>query len=255
MKSLRDYVYSNNFFVVAHRGSSGTAPENTMAAFQEAIDAGAMMIETDVQFTTDGKIIAFHDFALDRTAQGPDKEEDFSYESVRNLDVGSWFDEKFADQRIPELKDILELLNDKAYLDLEIKSRTGKESDDDLKKIIRTIYDYSYEDKMMFCSFNYRLLQRIKELDKRMRIGAIKLPDDYSLPSELAKEIQIDAYICSLEEVKHRLCEDAIKNDIFMAVYSIDSSEDLKKIMGYHVQAIATNYPAKIMQELAAMKS
>ena len=255
MKTLREFVYTNKLFTVAHRGSSGTAPENTMAAFSEALESGAMMIETDVQFTADGEIIAFHDFSLDRLANGPKDEEEFTYSSVKDLDVGSWFDPKFEDERIPKLEDILKLLSGKTYLDLELKTRKGKESDDNLKKLIRTIYDYGFEDKMMFCSFNYGLLQRIKEIDKKLHIGAIKLPDDYTLPSELARTIKIDAFICALDELKHRVCEDAVKNNIFIGVYSVDTSEDLKKVLGFDVKAIATNFPEKITQELRSVRS
>ena len=94
--------------VVAHRGSSGTAPENTMAAFRLAVAAGADMIEFDVRMTRDFELVVHHDRSLGRTSDGSGRIWDLTLGDLRGSDAGSWFAKKFAGERIPTLRQVLE---------------------------------------------------------------------------------------------------------------------------------------------------
>src|SRR5690606_15509633 len=102
--------------VVAHRGSSGTAPENTMAAIVQGVEAGAEMVEIDGQHTSEGRLIVFHDQVLGRTTSGTGRVAAHTYEQIARLDAGSWMDGRYAGEPVPLLLDVLEYLRGRAYL-------------------------------------------------------------------------------------------------------------------------------------------
>jgi len=94
--------------VIAHRGASGHAPENTLAAFKRALALGATFIETDLQLSRDARFVAIHDDTVNRTTNGQGKVHDLSLADLRRLDAGSWFGSEFTGERIPTLEEILE---------------------------------------------------------------------------------------------------------------------------------------------------
>src|SRR5271170_3859449 len=94
-------------WVIAHRGASGYAPENTLAAFQRAVELGAGFIETDLHLTRDARFVAIHDSTLERTTGGRGGVQDFTLAELRELDAGLWFDRQFSGQRIPTIEDVL----------------------------------------------------------------------------------------------------------------------------------------------------
>lgn len=96
--------------VVAHRGASGEAPENTLAAFRRALEIGVDAVELDVHLTSDGEVVVIHDHMLDRTTDGRGLVRDQTLEGMRLLDAGRWFGERFAGERVPTLVEALELL-------------------------------------------------------------------------------------------------------------------------------------------------
>src|ERR1700723_4351987 len=94
-------------WIIAHRGASGHAPENTMAAFERAVALGAPFIETDLHLTRDARFVAIHDKTLERTTNGRGNVHDFTLAELRQLDAGMWFDREFMGQRIPTLEEVL----------------------------------------------------------------------------------------------------------------------------------------------------
>ena len=95
--------------LIAHRGASADAPENTMAAFRLAADSGVTWVEFDVKLTHDGVPILMHDDTLDRTTGGKGTVADTNWADIQTLDAGSWFDKRFKDERVPHLVDVLRL--------------------------------------------------------------------------------------------------------------------------------------------------
>lgn len=94
--------------VIAHRGASGYAPENTIAAFRKAVAMGVTFIETDLHLSRDARFVAIHDGTLDRTTNGKGAVHEFTLADLRKLDAGSWFGSEFAGERIPTLEEILQ---------------------------------------------------------------------------------------------------------------------------------------------------
>lgn len=108
--------------IIAHRGASAYAPENTMAAIELAMQSKANMIEIDLHMSKDGELVVIHDKTVDRTTNGTGKISEMTWEEIKKLDAGSWFGEKFAGQRIPSLQEVINRINGEKNLLIEIKS-------------------------------------------------------------------------------------------------------------------------------------
>ncbi len=110
----------------AHRGAMGTHPENTLAAFRAAVDAGAHMIEFDVQLTKDNKMVVIHDGTVDRTTDGTGKVSELTFDEIRNLDAGSWKSPEFAGEKIPTLDETLSVMPYNIWLNVHINGEKDK---------------------------------------------------------------------------------------------------------------------------------
>ena len=126
--------------VIAHRGFSEEAPENSLAAFQKALEAKAEMIELDVRLSSDGEFVVFHDKKLNRTSEGKGVLKNFTAKELAGLDNGSWFSRKFSRERIPLLKDILPLTKRGIGINIEIKPDvTGHDGFSVEEEIVRLV--------------------------------------------------------------------------------------------------------------------
>jgi glycerophosphoryl diester phosphodiesterase len=248
--TLKEYLSSGKIIVAAHRGSSGIAPENTLAAFRLAIEEGAQMIETDIHFTSDGEIVAYHDLARFRKVIGKEPADGYSYEQISKLDIGSWKATRFSGERIPRFTEILDLIKDKIFLNLEIKTRRNDNVEDRIMQVGKLMLEYGIENQALLCSFNYGILTAIKRIMPEVHTAAIKTPFDNRLPSEIAAEIGCEAYICAVSELNHILSDDVKQNNIILGIYSVDNPKMLDDVLQYNVSAIGTNYPAIILDEL-----
>ena len=113
----------DDFLLIAHRGFSASAPENTFAAFELAISEGFSNIELDAQLSADGVPVVFHDAEVDRTTDGVGSVANLSLSELRALDAGRWFAPEFSGERVPTLAEVLERLDGRAHIHLELKSK------------------------------------------------------------------------------------------------------------------------------------
>ncbi|MES2765166.1 MAG: glycerophosphodiester phosphodiesterase family protein [Bacteroidota bacterium] len=254
MKTLEEFVQSDEVLVVAHRGSSGTAPENTLSSLNEALKAGAKMVEIDVQLTADKHAVVFHDSVLGRTTNGSGKIHNTFLKDVQQLDAGSWFGESYKNEKIPLLNEALELLKGRAYVNIEIKPpQTEENFGERLEKILGAVFQSGMEQHVLFSSFHHPSLALLKEKFPQLHTAAIQVPNDKRLPSEIAREIGCRGFVCSLREITKKRADDALKNGMYVGVYTINSEEDLQKVRQYGVKAIVTNFPEKIIRAHAAL--
>jgi len=107
--------------ICAHRGDVEFAPENTIAAFQSAVKKGAQQIEFDVALTKDGKLVVMHDYTIDRTTNGKGKVSDLTFDEIRALDAGSWFDPKLKGAQVPTLREALATIPKSIYCNVHLK--------------------------------------------------------------------------------------------------------------------------------------
>lgn len=248
MENLEDYVKQNKYMVVAHRGASGTAMENSISAFTEAVRMGAIMVETDIQFTKDHQIVAFHDFF----PAGLDKKiSDLTYKEISELKLSKYIKSNDDDARIPLLSEVIDSIRDKCYLMIEIKTLSIEQFNENVTNLLGLIKEYNYEQKCLFGSFNYKALAIIRSLNPNIPLAAIKIPTDKSLPSLILKSLNYQVYICSIEELSLEIVDDASKNNIFVAVYGVDNKKQFDKAIKFGVRAIGTNYPDIISNYLS----
>jgi glycerophosphoryl diester phosphodiesterase len=246
MDTLKEFVEKKGVFIAAHRGASGVAPENTIAAYEEALKGGAEMIEVDTQMTIDKKIICYHDFKLGRTAKGNKYIGRLPWKYLRKLDVGTWFDKYFHSQRIPTLTQTIDLLRDKAYLYVEVKS--GKKEPNKLKvqRVYETVKNAGYIPYTLFGSFDYKLIGSMKELDDSIHTAAIKHPMNDIMPSEIKENYGIEAFVCASHEATEEIDKNCKENGIYLGLYSIDNWYEMEKIKQFNVKTIVSNYPGTI---------
>ena len=168
------YCRETKPLIIAHRGASGLAPENTMAAFKKAYDTGVSMIELDVQKTKDGHLVIMHDDTVDRTTNGKGKIEDLTLEEIKKLDAGSWFSSEYTGEKIPTLGEVLEWAKDKIKVDIEVKDyKQYRSMESELNSIIE---ENNAGKNVMVTSFSKDVLKRIKENNPELKTGLLVKP-------------------------------------------------------------------------------
>lgn len=157
--------------ITAHRGSSRTAPENTIPAIEAAVEEMADSVEIDVQMTADGVVVLGHDASLKRVAGVNRSIASMTFEELEKLDVGPWFSSEYAGTRIPSLSEVLELCSQKTSLNIEIKY-VGKNSELP-EKTAEMVREYGMENQCVITSTNLSYLKRVKEALPEIRTGYI----------------------------------------------------------------------------------
>lgn len=152
--------------VIAHRGASGEAPENTMASFKLALKQKADALELDVQRTKDGRLVIMHDPALGRTAKGRGKISGKTLHSLEHIDAGSWFHPDFSKERIPTLGHVLDTFGDKTHYVIELKFYS-RDKVGFARQVYEMIAQRGLLDRTMFLSFSSRILDAIKARDDK----------------------------------------------------------------------------------------
>ena len=147
----------------AHRGFSGKYSENTMLAFQKAIEVGADGIELDVQLTKDGELVIIHDETIDRTTDGKGYVVDYTYEELSKFDASYIYRGKFGFNKIPTLKEYFELVKDLDFItNIELKTGINEYLGIE-EKVYQIIKEYKLEKKVIISSFNHFSILRMKK--------------------------------------------------------------------------------------------
>jgi glycerophosphoryl diester phosphodiesterase len=237
--------------VVAHRGFSGAAPENTLAAFRKAIEAGSDMIELDVHLSKDGKIVVIHDETLERTTNGQGRVVDHPLKEIKRLDAGSWFSPQFAGERIPILQEVLSLAQGKVPVNIEIKNPThGKYSLAELtEKAHQEVKRAEMLNQVIFSSFNPVSLEWIQKRDRRAWVAFLYHRPWNSLPELTGgREFQV-LNLRNIHLTKEKV--DKIRKEGFrLNVYTVNSEEELEQFVRWGVDGIITNYPDRLIRIL-----
>lgn len=252
MKPLAAFVREHPRFVVAHRGASAVAPENTLAAINTAIAAGIPMVEVDVQLTSDGHVVLFHDRTVGRTTSGRGRMHRFRYSELSALDAGEWFDPTYRGERVPLLEEALRLLRrSETYASIEIKPPTDDENlSTRLERIAAVVEQCQMTEHALFSSFHHQSLRLLRQILPGCHTAAINIPGDRCAPSELARTVGCEAFVCSLRECTRWRVEDAISAGLYVGVYTVNTVAQLERVLRYPVTAIVSNNPAAILHEL-----
>ena len=237
--------------VIAHRGNSSVAPQNTLAAFEAAWRADADSIEIDVQLTADGEVVVIHDDTVDATTSGSGKVSDLELREVRLLDAGSWFSPAFSRQQVPTFAEVIELLATRPGLDLLLEVK-GAWSADDVRKLTGPLRAAGLYDRTVAQSFWPETVEALRDADPELRRGLLVMGPDDDL---LARCADLGVVTCNPRGTA--LLDDpglvARLHDAGLAtsVWTLDEPEHWARAVALGVDGIITDRPDRLVGWLA----
>lgn len=244
---------SSSIFMViaAHRGSSGRAPENTLAAFRLAVKAGVDMIELDVRLTADRHLVVFHDRRLGRTTEGSGPVWTKTLAEMRALEAGSWFSHRFRGEKIPTLQEVFRVVPRSVAINIEVKTDGDPRRTADLEEtLLAAIRPEADGRTILVSSFNHALLRRLHRRAPELRLGALLMPvrDIARRSTALARRLGVSAFICSLSRLRKRLVRNAHRNNQTVLVYGVNTAGHLARARRFGVDGIITDFPDKMVR-------
>jgi len=223
-----------NIRIAGHRGHSAGAPENTLAAFLKARELGGAGVtcETDLAMTRDGELVLIHDETVDRTTDGHGLVHTMSYSELSRLDAGGWFGEEFSGERIPRLRDALELARASGII-YQLELKIYDRNDEFFPKLRAVINELGCADLLQFSSFDFVQLRALKKVIPEVPTVGLshsRLID----PAALAREANMDAINL---EIQHFARGEALqlKEAGFAAFLHVPRPEKLQKLVEYGV--------------------
>lgn len=231
--------------VVAHRGDSSVAPENTMAAVTSAVEGGSDFFEIDIDFTADGEIVAIHDDTVDRTTDGTGAIREMTYPEVSELDTGSWFDPAYSHSDMPLLDEVFEYMSQTgAQVVLEYKSTWEPE---DVAMSTALIEEYGVEDQIIAQSFDLTTMSSLQqELPEVPRMVLGDITED---AIGIAEELGAVGYNPPVAQVLENPDWVQEANDAGLAtfVWTANDSADWASLISLGVEGVITDHPGQLI--------
>lgn len=228
--------------ITAHRGFSYAAPENTMYAFEYAVESDADYIELDVQLTADEQVVVFHDEKIDRVTDGTGKISDYTYEELQKFSAGCKFrkSDVFSDAKIPLLSDVFETIGDRILYNVEIKDKGNTSLT--THKTVELIEEYGLENSCYITSFSYNILKEVKKINSKIKTGLIA---NSTAVTSFSRLKNIDALSLNHIFVNYATVNEAHRNGKRVFVWTVDSTSEIQKMISLGVDNIITNRPDK----------
>ena len=241
----------DGFWVIAHRGVSGSYPENTLSAFQAAIDIRAEMVELDVSISEDGIPVVVHDRTVDRTTDFEGDVQSFSVEELKRMEVGAWFSEEFRGEEFPTLRESLELMKGQIAVNIEIKTEAVSDEIQGgvVDKALQIVKDLDMISSVIFSSFDYRVMEQLNVLDSKIAKALLYEASQSAelLPSELVQKYKIDIFNCSYKQLSEEWINDLQKHEIPYFVYTVNEPELMRELIEKDVSGIFTDFPQELI--------
>ena len=235
-----------DFFNVAHRGFSAIAPENTMAAFEKAIEAGANMLEMDVMLTGDGQVIVFHDYRLGRTTNGTGLVKRLTLSHIRMLDAGIWFSHRYKEERVPLLDEVLELAKGRVRLNIEMKHRRHNGVHSLVDKCEKIVERHRMDDDVIFSSFNLEALRYLHYKAPQLRFAPLYRhnlnPSPRSFPMQYQAQGVVLNHLFLNQTTVNRFHSLGIK----VFVYTVNGVRRIEKMINMGVDGVISDNPSAV---------
>lgn len=245
---------SRTRLVVAHRGASATEPDNTLAAFEAAIAAGADAIELDVRLTSDGVPVVLHDADFSGSTDGSGLVHESSLAEIKRLDASAG---RGGGHEIPTLAEALEVVGDRTGVDIEIKNLPGEPSFDSPKEavlegVMEVLASTSFAGPVLVSSFNWLTIERSKELAPDIATGFLTIAaiDAHAalVYARRAGHEFVLPQTPSLLDAGRALVEEAHRDGVRVGTWVADDPSVLETLFGWEVDAVATNDPAAAIE-------
>ena len=232
--------------IIAHRGYRKRYPENTLAAFAAAFDAGVGMVELDVTLTRDRRVVVLHDATLDRTTDGRGQVRDFTLEELKQLDAGSWFDPRFSGERLPTLEEALDLCATRGMVNIEIKAdafEAARHKDAIEEQVLTAVAERSMGDRVLISSFETRFLARIADRTNAPAVGVLTQRRIDSDPLSLCKRLRAFSWHPDFHSVTTARVRAMHAAGIMVFPYTVNQPKDFRGLLKMGVDGIFTDDP------------
>ncbi|MBI4530432.1 MAG: glycerophosphodiester phosphodiesterase [Candidatus Latescibacteria bacterium] len=242
------------YVVIAHRGASGRelAPENTLSAFEKAIDLGVDLIELDVHATRDDEVVVIHDATLERTTHGKGPVRERTLAEIKRLDAGSWFDIRYAGEKIPTLKEVLDTGRRRAVMLVEVKTP------DIVDSVIRDVREMRVVDDVVIQSFYRAVIKKVREMNPRLPtaliVGGATVTNPRRKGRSLVKRaLKAGANTLSIwhQGVTPEMVEEVQKRGISLWAWTVNEEADIRCIISAGVNGIISDYPDRLLSGCA----
>jgi glycerophosphoryl diester phosphodiesterase len=230
--------------VVAHRGYSGIAPENTMAAFSAAVNKGVAWIECDIRRTKDGEFVVLHDASLQRTTNGSGYLRNIRWTEVKEFDAGSWFARKYNAERIPTLDLLLSKIPPEINLNLEIKPPPlrGSRKEEFLASFVEVISPTLSTRNILVSSFSLNALKTLRRISPLLPLGVLTHGNILLKPTiRLLHELKAEWFVHNIRTLRPSIVH-AIQNEGFrVAAFTVNSMKQAEHAEKCGVDFVITN--------------
>jgi glycerophosphoryl diester phosphodiesterase len=237
--------------IIAHRGYRAKYPENTLASFKAAVDAGVQMIELDVMLSKDRKVVVIHDATLERTTNGYGPVNCYKIKKLRALDTGSWFHPRFAGERIPTLEEVLDHMRERTMINIEIKPsayEAHRPADAIERQVIELVRRNSMQASVLISSFEWKILDRIAMMEDAPAVALLSRHPADRNNLELCIRLKAFSWHPSCRELRGEHVELMHESGIYVFPYHVESPEDYQKVMQMHVDGVITSDPLMIRE-------
>ena len=236
--------------VIAHRGASAAAPENTIAAFERALADGADAIELDVHLSRDDHPVVIHDGTLERTTNGSGPVRGLTMRELKRLDAGAWRGPAFAGQRLQTLQEVLERFRGRTRFWIELKGGSDLYPDIE-ERIVGLLEVYDVIDGALVQSFDHAALARLRAFSREVSLGAVLARS----PLDVGRVPPAANAVCPSAEILGVLEREAIRHSGRQChVWTVNEPALMDRLVDWSVDGIITDRPDLLRARLQARK-
>jgi len=229
--------------VIAHRGASGTRPENTLVAFRRAQELGAHMVELDVQLSRDGEVVVMHDWTLGRTTDGRGRVATRTLAELRLLDAGRWFDTDYAGEHVPTLREVLDAVSLPVNVELKARGDDGLEA-----RAFDVVRAAGAEDRVVFSSFHPESLVRLRRRSASATIGVLWSGRRLALALRLAGRVGATALHIRKDAAALGEVGAAVAQGLVVRAWTVNDPGEFAHLALAGVSGVFTDFPERFLQ-------
>lgn len=235
---------TNHPIIFAHRGASAHAPENTLAAFQRALDDGAPAIELDVKLSRDGQVVVIHDQTVGRTTDGRGKVGELTLAQLKALDAGSWFDSAFRGERVPTLDEVFTTFGRRLFVNVELTNYASP-FDQLVPEVALAVRQHDLGEYVLFSSFFPHNLSAARKLLPQVPRGLLAFPGfKGGIQRVIGRFMDLQAEHPFISDVTAGTVASAHARGRKVFAYTVNNLDEMRRLIDSGVDGIFTDDPA-----------
>ncbi|TBL71088.1 glycerophosphodiester phosphodiesterase [Paenibacillus thalictri] len=238
----------DKYVVTAHRGSSGSAPENTLSAFRKAAETGAGYSELDVQETADGVVMVMHDDNVRRTTGINKNMWDIESGELKKASAGAWYGAAFQDERVPTLEETIAAVKGKTRLNIELKNNGHQQRL--AEKTVKLIEDAGFVKDCTITSFDVNLIRQVKAINRAIKTGLIVGEKPRKNPEQLFESGDYDVLSAAYPLIDKAFMQSAAAHHKEVYAWTVNDKARMHQMLDLGVNSVITNYPEQLIEVL-----